>query len=383
MSKPTNPHWISLTITSFIITASISFNAVSPIVLGGMADHLGYSKQLIGWVVATNTYGVATAGLIVAMILPRFGILNLSRVGLSILIIAEIVSAYITDPTTMLIVRFIAGFCGGLTYASALSAFASLAQPVRGFSTYTIVFCVFTFITMLILPQLIRWYHLKGAFFMLALLNVLALASSKVLHPFNSRNRKHKLDASVFKLLQNPRIFATVFAYFALQSGAVAIWAFLERMGNEKGLDPTFIGLVLSLTGFCGLVGAIIVKTLRDRINVLKAVLLGFPFLPLGIIILYAGAVPITYVFGILFFATAWGFVLPLYQGVQASYDPEGRIVSLGAFTNMLGQATGPALASILLGTAAYANVAWISLSMFLISIIAIVPAILGLLRDE
>lgn len=379
MSKTANAHWISLTVIGCIITASISFNAVSPIILGGMADQLGYSKQLIGWVVATNTYGVAMAGLIVAMILPRFGILNLTRIGLSILVITEILSAFITDPSHMLILRFIAGFCGGLTYASALSAYAALAQPVRGFSTYTIVYCVFTFLIMLILPQLIRTYYLRGAFFLLAFLNLVALAMSSVLQPFNVKNRKHRLDASVLKLLTKAKVFATVLAYFALQSGAVAIWAFLERMGNEKGLEPTFIGLVLSLTGFCGLVGAVVVKMLRDRVKLLKAVLIGFPFLPLGILILYFGASPFTYIIAILFFATAWGFVLPLYQGVQASYDPEGRIVSLGAFTNMLGQASGPALASVLLGASAYANVAWISLSMFAISIAAIIPAILGL----
>lgn len=344
-----------------------------------MADQLGFSKQIIGWVIATNTYGVALAGLVVAMILPRFGILNLTRTGLSIVIITEITSAFITDPTQMLVIRFIAGFCGGLTYASALSAFAALAQPVRGFSTYTIVYCVFTFLIMLILPLLIQTYQLRSAFFMLAFLNLLALALSSTLKPFNIKNRKHKLDASVLKLLSNVPVFATVLAYFALQSGAVAIWAFLERMGNEKGLEPTFIGFVLSLTGFCGLVGAILVKTLRDRVNLLRAVLLGFPFLPLGVLILYLGASPLTYVIAILSFATAWGFVLPLYQGVQAAYDLKGRIVSLGAFTNMLGQATGPALASALLGSAAYSNVVWISFGMFAISIISIIPAILGL----
>ena len=77
-----------------------------------------------------------------------------------------------------------------------------------------------------------------------------------------------------------------------------------------------------------------------------------------------------------------WAFTLPLYQSIQAAYDPRGSIVSLGAFMNMLGQATGPALASVLLGVSPYINVVWISMVMFVISIGSILPAALGLRKQ-
>lgn len=376
-------HWPSLALIGLIVTSSISFQAVSPAMLGGMVDQLGFSKQIIGWVVAVTAFGVALAGIFVSFLLPRFGSKALVRVGLSVLIVSEIAAAFVSTPAFMILLRFVAGLFGGLSYASALSSFAGLKQPVRGFSIYTIIFCLFSALILFLLPQLIANHGLRAGFFTLAFFAFFSLLASSILTPYSNNAKRQKVDQRVLRLLGKREIFFTVLAYFALQAGAVALWAFMERIGVERGHSTEFVSLVLSLTGIGGILGAILVNVLRNRLGLLKAVLFAFPVIIISILSLLFTEGPNQYLIAIFAFATMWGFTLPFYQGVQAAYDPQGKIVSLGAFMNMLGQASGPALASMLLGNHPYVYVVWISLGMFAVSLVTIVPAILGLGKNR
>ena len=82
-SKTPDVHWTILAIYGLMITSSIGFLAVTPVMLGGMVDHLGFSRQLIGWVAAANSFGVAMAGLTVSFLIQRFRTMSLIRLGLS------------------------------------------------------------------------------------------------------------------------------------------------------------------------------------------------------------------------------------------------------------------------------------------------------------
>ena len=379
LKTPIKEHWLTLASIGFIITSGVGFLAVSPILLGGMVEQLGFSKQLIGYITAINSLGVAIAALIVSVVIPRFGILNLVRTGLLVLLLSEIGASFSTTPASMLFFRFIAGLSGGLTYASALSALASISQPIRGFSTYTIVFCSLSSLTLFALPFIINQFSLSAGFLLLGSYAAIGLLLSGFLKHFTPKSQGQKIDASVLKQLGRKSIFFTVLAYFALQAGAVTIFAFLERIGNEKGFSPAVIGLSLGLSGLCGIAGGILANTLRKRLGIQQLLWIGFPALGICLLIFYFGINPLSYVLAILIFAIAWTFILPIYQSIQAAYDTEGKIVSIGAFMNMLGQSSGPALASLLLGASPYINVLWISLVMFIISGLSIIPSILGL----
>ena len=68
-------HWSQLALIGYIVTSSIAFQAVAPIMLGTMVDELGFTPQLIGLTIAVTTFGVAIAGLIVPFIVEKFGML--------------------------------------------------------------------------------------------------------------------------------------------------------------------------------------------------------------------------------------------------------------------------------------------------------------------
>ncbi|MGB0840198.1 MAG: hypothetical protein ACPGXL_08660, partial [Chitinophagales bacterium] len=71
-----------------------------------------------------------------------------------------------------------------------------------------------------------------------------------------------------------------------------------------------------------------------------------------------------------------WSFTMPFYQAIQAKLDTQGRLVSIGAFLNMIGQSFGPASSSFLIGegTSFYYAI-WISIALLLLSLILILPS--------
>ena len=94
--------------------------------------------------------------------------------------------------------------------------------------------------------------------------------------------------------------------------------AFLERIGNEKGFDPTFIGLVLGATGICGILGAITVNFAQKRSSLLKVLFGGFPFLFLGLFLLYSGQKEWIYLIAVFIFAGSLGLhpaIISIYSG--------------------------------------------------------------------
>lgn len=368
--------WISLSQVGFILASSIGFSLVAPIMIGGLADVYAFPKQILGLVTSAQAIGVAISGIVVAMVVQRYGIKKLARVGLIGLIIIEIIASFTTTPNNMLFIRLLAGLAGGLAYASSLSSFASLEKPVKGFSTYLIVFCILSAILLFSFPFFIRRFGLHAAFYVFACQAAIGFSFTYIL-PTKPSGARQGIDVKVFRLFKNPQILAAVVAYLALQGSAVSMFSFFERIGNEKGLSPSFIGIALSLVGFCGLLGGIIVTVFQNRLTARSSILGIAPVFLSSLVIIYLSQNPIMIMVGMFLFGTSWGFILPFYQGIQARLDSEGRIVSLGAFTNMLGQALGPALVALLLGSAAYANVSWIAMGLLIVSFSCIYIALL------
>jgi predicted MFS family arabinose efflux permease len=79
----------------------------------------------------------------------------------------------------------------------------------------------------------------------------------------------------------------------------------------------------------------------------------------------------------------AWAGTFPFFQKVQASHDPHGKIVALGAVVNLLGKGLGPATAALVLTADNYNNVVWVSLGAFLLSFIFIFPELLSLEKKK
>lgn len=367
-------HWLPLTLIGFLVTASVGLNTVAPILLGGLVDQMGWADNMVGWLLACNTLGIGVGGIVVALTIHRFGMLKLARIGILLLVGVEILVAYTTNLYVLLPLRFVAGFVGGITYASALSAFAGLANPARGFSIYIVAYCILSALLLFGFPALLVLVPVKVGFFILAAIAFLGFLTTPLLR--NYQQETPEKEFSIGFLLSKPVALTTVIAYLCLQAGTTATWSYLERMGQESLFDTQFIGLVLGSAGLFGILGAYIAIPASKKNWLIPYLVVGVLGIMLTLSVVFYFRISWVYAAAIMVFALFWSFTMPFYQAIQAKLDTQGRLVSIGAFLNMIGQSFGPASSSFLIGegTSFYYAI-WISIALLLLSLILILPS--------
>ena len=92
---------------------------------------------------------------------------------------------------------------------------------------------------------------------------------------------------------------------------------------------------------------------------------------------------PFWYLMAILAFSYAWAFVIPYFQKVQALSDPQGKVVSFGAFINLSGRAIGPATATFFISSSSYSSVVWIGIIAFVLCYLLVIPELMQIKKSR
>lgn len=390
MQKLPVDHWLRLSIVAFMTTASLGILSFLPLVLGELVEQYDFSKKLIGWFAAINYGGVAFGSLITAFVIQKIGVVRLTQIGLFGLMICEGMSIYLLDSPLLLGLRLVAGIFGGIGYASSLSAFAALEKPVKGYSLYVLVFCLISAVILPFMPNFLHTFSLKAGFVFLVVFTLLALLATPFLQVFEKKAKaiqdSPQTSSStylIFELLRNPSIWLVLVAYFALQlSGGVA-WSYIELIGQAKSLSENFIAYTLSLGNLLVIPFALAIYWINDKKGLAIPIFGGLAIFMASMLALYFTSNPWAYALSTMFYLGIWSFIMAFYQSIQAQYDSEGKIISLGAFINMMGQGTGPALAALFLGNQPYVNVIGLAFWSLVVSFLCIAPSVVALDRKR
>ena len=148
------------------------------------------------------------------------------------------------------------------------------------------------------------------------------------------------------------------------------MFIYSERIGTEAGLTTKSIGMMLSLSSIFAIFGAFLVIRVSQRYKVVPQLILHGFLMMLSMFCLFWSEHIAFFFIGLSLISISWSYLLPFHQQNQSSFDELGRIVSVGSIVNMMGRATGPAMAALLLGEAAFENVLWISIVAVIISTI-------------
>lgn len=369
-------HWSSLSKLGFIATSSFSMLLILPIILGGMAETLGYSNQLIGWIATSNALGIAIGSLWLPLQKRRPDNFRVLGVSLSVVLVADICSAFIVEPIALIPIRFLAGLFGGITYTIILSVLAGLPKPQRGFSLYVLIYCGWSSMGFFSAPYLQEWGGLRLLYGFLVLTSLLSLLFLPVLRQFQ-QSKHPQMPFQTRDIFRTPRIWLSLLSYFAVQAAFGGVWTYLERIGVMQGHSPQLIGQSLSLGELTGIPISLLVYTLSSRYGI-KWPIAGGILAAIGSVICvqYATDSSLLYFIGVFFLSAAWSFLIPLYQMVQAALDTQGKIISFGAFINLSGRSAGPAMVAILISSFSLGSALWFGIISFLIAFALIYPSI-------
>ena len=131
--------------------------------------------------------------------------------------------------------------------------------------------------------------------------------------------------------------------------GIMAVWAYLERMGNGAGLDASYIGRTLSLSLLAALGGALLAAAVADRYGRVIPLVITIIIQLFALLLLAGDLTPLRFLLGVMLFSFAWNFPVAYQLAITVSLDVSGRLVVLFLSAVKLGYAAGPAIAALLI----------------------------------
>lgn len=348
MVNTLNPN-SAATITAICLLAAIipSVLLIAPLIVGGMVDHLGFSLEQAGYVLAAEQFAMALATFPALLWLHRINWQHVGYFCLILIIIGDVISASTDGYVALLTVRFLTGIVGGSIMILTLATVNMTAEPDRVFGFWVIGQLVLGAAGLAILPNYLSdlglsAYYLGKAFLCMPLLLTMRHLPTTIARPLTGSD---ELDLTQLLRLGLAGL-VSIFLFYVALSG---VWAYLERLATAAGIDFETIGLVLAISSVAGIAGATVASILNTKHGRSVPIIVGFAMLMVSIGMLYGTSTLIFFGAAACIFKFGWTFVLPYMLACITAIDPSGRLITTTNLMIGAGLAAGPALSAYLM----------------------------------
>lgn len=344
--------------------ASAGLLAIKPLIVGALIDDYAFSPSEAGFVTGIEMAGIGIASFIAALLGGRWNRRLVIVTGATLGILGSIIPALTSSYEPILLTRLVAGFGCGLIAANVLAVIGTSRDPDRVFGFYYMT----TYAgTALMVPGgmwAISQAGAAGSYILLAI--ILAAVYGLVLRipgtPGGFRNVGGSQPLSSFPFLTGGLSLMVSLVFWM---GVGAIWAFVERIGLEAGIDRLVIGGALSIGPFASVAGALTASILHTRFGRAPVLVVAIALAILGAgLIGFGGSAP-TFTAGFLIFSYVWPLFLAYLGGAMAAVDPVGRVVAMSVASQTVGMAIGPAVGGIVATHAGYGAITVLGISCF------------------
>jgi len=333
--------------------ASLSWWA-QPEIVHTLIDKTGYSESTAGLIVSIELIAVALTALVAAPWVARIPVKMACYIAGLIAITCHLISAGTESIVLLGSARLIAGCAEGLALAIANAVLASTVNPGR---SYAVLNLWNVFSGMLLLTIMTGLEH---EFDQLAVFGLLAMASL-LMWPL-LRNIPVRLQVLAPAKISGSRKASAAMILLSMLiwvTAASMVWAFYITIGQQTSLEATTVGLIVALAAGGGLVGSGIAAFIGGKVGRYKPIFAG---LLINVIVVMA----LTHVFNNwVFIITALAalgcvyYLLPLYLGMAAEYDPNGGLSAAVAGVFLLTGGTGPLLGGYLVEMGGVQTIGW------------------------
>ena len=335
---------------AFLASAGLFYVNIMPTIVSGLIEALGFTNQQAGNVASANMYGAAMGALLIVFFIRRLNWQLASTLFLTGLIAIDLMSMKLTDPTTLLIVRFIHGFIGGMLVGTGFSLMARTIQPDRTFGVLLFVQFGFGGLGIMFIPGMVPEFGTQVLFYSLVAFS----AATFLMLPFlpsyavDTAEEQQKKDSA--KSIQWLPVLLTLATIFLFQAANMGLFAFIIGLGEYYKLEMGFISTTLGIANWLGLAGAGLVIIIGSRFGYLKSLLAGIAFTALAIWALLYANIPWIWIASNCLIGITWGFTISYLLGLASRFDATGQMAAMGGFASKMGLASGPAVTALLLG---------------------------------
>ncbi len=322
-----------------------------PMLIGAFTENLALSAAQVGLLGSADMTGMFIAAMVATGWVRNYNWRVIATLACGLLIVCHILSGFVQSFVPLFLIRVLAGFAGGSLMSIALTSLGDTRQPARFFALFIAGQLTLGGLGLWLFPGFLAQSGLGGVFVSLAVVVLLTTLfipfipqqgreiGPAVPSPSNDRVKYHAMLPGLMALL----------ACFIFNLGIMAVWAYLERMGNAAGLEASFIGSTLAVSLLGALFGALLAAVIADRFGRVIPLIITVMVQVIALLLLGGELSRNSFLAGVMLFAFAWNFPVPFQLAITVSMDVSGRLVVLFLSAVKLGYAAAPVIAAQLI----------------------------------
>lgn len=318
-----------------------------PLMLGGLADDLGFSNRQLGFIGAAEAAGMGVANAIAVFWIRRSNWRSVIVWASLLMVASNLASMTISTFSLMFVARLVDGFAGGALIALGVACQSDNSNADRIFGYFVATEMLFSSLGFVVLPVLSASFGVDGVFGALAAISLTGLLAA-IVHPRRgtaSRQSEGGFSLKVSTSFVSIAALIGALLFFMSQGG---LWAFVERIAIASELTAQQIGNALAVSSVFGIIGALGANWISSRIGERHAFILVLIGEVICIALLYGHLSAVQYSLAASMFIFFWAMGLPLLLSQFNRLDQTGQLVVLLYAMTKLGYALGPALMGFL-----------------------------------
>ncbi len=344
-----------IAIAAFLTVNNLVYNTL-PIILGGLATQRGFDESEIGFLGSVFLAGQMLTNITGPLWVGKVNWKMTVSVSMALCAVLMAISAHV-DFTMIAITYVIAGGMTGIALACMFCQISNMDNPVRAYSISLIAQCVIAGVLVIVFQSyILPVFGLEGLSYLIAFMFLISIAFI-VSVPKNlatqllskGKNELEKQDVALFKTSFSFWAFVGLTGIVIYYTGQTGVWAFVERIGNSRGFDADFIGVVAAGSLILSGLGAWAADITGDKFGNFKPLVFGIVVFIISMIILAVTADKYLYFLAIILYSCAWNYMLPYQLLVVKRADRSGTYTSMIPAFQAIGSALGPVSIGLLI----------------------------------
>ena len=361
-----------------VATVTEAMLLLLPVYVGAISDGFSFSEQQIGLLSSADLLGIALSTVSAVWWLRRVSWKPTVFVLILLFFIANSLSLIAESFAFMFLIRFFAGLSCGAAYAVALAGLCDSSKSERNAALMVCGQVIFGALGSYILPIVSVDWQLSAIYFYMNIWGLVALVLIYLFFPDRPQANQNLSTGKVHFSL--PRASAVILGTFAYFLAIGMVWAYLERLAREAGLDSESVATSLGFGYLISLIGSFGAAWLGNRLG--KAIpmmvagsaqlMMLFLFSRLA---MFENAAMAFFLINVVF-QFFWSYIIAYQIVIYSDVDrTRGFVATYGTFMH-LALAAGPFIGSMLIREGSYIPIIYAGMGALSICYLSFLAAV-------
>ncbi|NRA42151.1 MAG: MFS transporter [Pseudomonadales bacterium] len=335
---------------ALLATSGLFYVNIMPAIVEGLIVGLDLSNKQAGIISSSNVYGAAFGAFAAIFIVAKIPWRMSCVVLLLAMMLADSLSIFLTDFSSLIAVRFVHGTVGGMIVGIAFSLMAKTKNVERSFGYLLTVQFGLGGLGLIYIPPLLPEYGTTALFATLIAFNIVNILLLPLIPELHAGNASQQQSQGVKFLSRRYKylLLAALLATFMFQAANMGIFAYIISIGKQAALDITFISNTLGQAAWISLLGSVLVILIAHRMNRRWPLLLSILITIAATLMLHASDSALMYWLANSIVGITWAFAISYLLGMCSSFDDSGQAAALAGFFSKMGLASGPMVCAYL-----------------------------------